>query len=115
MVRARKAVGDKVILNDVTMSLLPGAKIGVVGPNGAGKSTILKIIAGLDQPSNSAERLSTGFTVAILMQEQVLDESKTVLENVQEGVGLIKAKLDRFNEISLAMAEPDADFDVLLA
>src|SRR6218665_2268369 len=115
MVRARKAVGDKVILDDVTMAFLPGAKIGVVGPNGAGKSTILKIMAGLDQPSNGEARLSPGFTVGILMQEPVLDESKTVLENVQEGVGLIKAKLDRFNEISLAMAEPDADFDVLLA
>src|SRR6218665_698120 len=115
MVRARKAVGDKVILDDVTMAFLPGAKIGVVGPNGAGKSTILKIMAGLDQPSNGEARLSPGVTVGILMQEPVLDESKTVLENVQEGVGLIKSKLDRFNEISLAMAEPDADFDVLLA
>ncbi|MFB9309540.1 ATP-binding cassette ChvD family protein [Agromyces hippuratus] len=115
MVRARKAVGDKVILDDVTMAFLPGAKIGVVGPNGAGKSTILKIMAGLDQPSNGEARLSPGFSVGILMQEPVLDETKTVLENVQEGVGPIKAKLDRFNEISLAMAEPDADFDALLA
>lgn len=114
MVRARKAVGDKVILDDVTMAFLPGAKIGVVGPNGAGKSTILKIMAGLDQPSNGEARLSPGYSVGILMQEPVLDESKTVLENVQEGVGPIKAKLDRFNEISLAMAEPDADFDALL-
>ena len=115
MVRARKAVGDKVILDDVTMAFLPGAKIGVVGPNGAGKSTILKIMAGLDQPSNGEARLTPGYSVGILMQEPVLDESKTVLENVQEGVGPIKAKLDRFNEISLAMAEPDADFDALLA
>ncbi|UOE45314.1 energy-dependent translational throttle protein EttA [Agromyces larvae] len=115
MVRARKAVGDKVILDDVTMAFLPGAKIGVVGPNGAGKSTILKIMAGLDQPSNGEARLTPGFSVGILMQEPELDESKTVLENVQEGVGPIKAKLDRFNEISLAMAEPDADFDALLA
>ncbi|MCD2442382.1 energy-dependent translational throttle protein EttA [Agromyces sp. SYSU K20354] len=115
MVRARKAVGDKVILDDVTMAFLPGAKIGVVGPNGAGKSTILKIMAGLDQPSNGEARLSPGYSVGILMQEPVLDESKTVLENVQEGVGPIKAKLDRFNEISHAMAEPDADFDALLA
>ncbi|WP_308799617.1 energy-dependent translational throttle protein EttA [Agromyces silvae] len=115
MVRARKAVGDKVILDDVTMAFLPGAKIGVVGPNGAGKSTILKIMAGLDQPSNGEARLSPGFSVGILMQEPVLDESKTVLENVQEGVGPIKGKLDRFNEISLAMADPDADFDTLLA
>jgi ATP-binding cassette ChvD family protein len=115
MVRARKAVGDKVILDDVTMAFLPGAKIGVVGPNGAGKSTILKIMAGLDQPSNGEARLTPGFTVGILMQEPELDESKTVLENVQEGVGPIKAKLDRFNEISVAMADPDADFDTLLA
>ncbi|MDF2574479.1 MAG: energy-dependent translational throttle protein EttA [Agromyces sp.] len=115
MVRARKAVGDKVILDDVTMAFLPGAKIGVVGPNGAGKSTILKIMAGLDQPSNGEARLTPGFSVGILMQEPELDETKTVLENVQEGVGPIKAKVDRFNEISLAMAEPDADFDALLA
>jgi len=115
MVRARKAVGDKLILDDVTMSFLPGAKIGMVGPNGAGKSTILKIMAGLDQPSNGEARLSPGYTVGILMQEPELDESKTVLENVQEGVGPIKAKVDRFNEISAAMADPDADFDTLLA
>jgi ATP-binding cassette ChvD family protein len=114
MVRARKAVGDKLILDDVTMAFLPGAKIGVVGPNGAGKSTILKIMAGLDTPSNGEAKLTPGFTVGILMQEPELDESKTVLENVQEGVGPIKAKLDRFNEISAEMAEPDADFDTLL-
>lgn len=115
MVRARKAVGDKLILDDVTMSFLPGAKIGVVGPNGAGKSTILKIMAGLDTPSNGEARLSPGYSVGILMQEPELDETKTVLENVQEGVGEIKGKVDRFNEISLAMADPDADFDSLLA
>ena len=115
MVRARKAVGDKVILDDVTMAFLPGAKIGVVGPNGAGKSTILKIMAGIDQPSNGEARLTPGYSVGILMQEPELDESKTVLENVQEGVGPIKAKVDRFNEISAAMADPDADFDALLA
>src|SRR6195952_1261786 len=115
MVRARKAVGDKLILDDVTMSFFPGAKIGVVGPNGAGKSTILKIMAGLDTPSNGEARLSPGYSVGILMQEPELDESKTVLENVQEGVGPIKAKVDRFNEISMAMADPDADFDTLLA
>jgi ATP-binding cassette ChvD family protein len=115
MVRARKAVGDKLILDDVTMAFLPGAKIGVVGPNGAGKSTILKIMAGLDTPSNGEAKLTPGFTVGILMQEPELDESKTVLENVQEGVGPIKGKLDRFNEISAEMAEPDADFDTLLA
>ncbi|MCU1525816.1 MAG: ettA [Microbacteriaceae bacterium] len=115
MVRARKAVGDKLILDDVTMSFLPGAKIGVVGPNGAGKSTILKIMAGLDTPSNGEARLSPGYSVGILMQEPELDEDKTVLENVQEGVGPIKAKVDRFNEVSLAMADPDADFDALMA
>ncbi|MCC7128345.1 MAG: energy-dependent translational throttle protein EttA [Microbacteriaceae bacterium] len=115
MVRARKAVGDKLILDDVTMSFYPGAKIGMVGPNGAGKSTILKIMAGLDTPSNGEARLSPGYSVGILMQEPQLDESKTVLENVQEGVSEIKAKVDRFNEISAAMAEPDADFDTLLA
>lgn len=115
MARARKAVGDKLILDDVTMSFYPGAKIGMVGPNGAGKSTILKIMAGLDTPSNGEARLSPGYSVGILMQEPVLDESKTVLENVQEGVIEIKTKVDRFNEISAAMAEPDADFDTLLA
>lgn len=115
MVRARKAVGDKLILDDVTMSFFPGAKIGVVGPNGAGKSTILKIMAGLDTPSNGEAKLTPGYTVGILMQEPELDETKTVLENVQEGVGPIKGKVDRFNEISAAMAEPDADFDALLA
>jgi ATP-binding cassette ChvD family protein len=115
MVRARKAVGDKLILDDVTMSFLPGAKIGVVGPNGAGKSTILKIMAGLDTPSNGEARLSPGYSVGILMQEPELDENKTVLENVQEGVGPIKAKVDRFNEVSMAMADPDADFDALMA
>ena len=114
MVRARKAVGDKLILDDVTMAFLPGAKIGMVGPNGAGKSTILKIMAGLDTPSNGEAKLSPGFSVGILMQEPELDESKTVLENIQEGVA-IKAKVDRFNEISALMADPDADFDALLA
>ncbi|MGO3766423.1 energy-dependent translational throttle protein EttA [Microbacterium gubbeenense] len=115
MVRARKKVGDKLILDDVTMSFLPGAKIGMVGPNGAGKSTILKIMAGLDTPSNGDAMLTPGFTVGILMQEPELDESKSVLENVQDGVRDIKAKVDRFNEISALMAEPDADFDALLA
>ena len=115
MVRARKAVGDKVILDDVTMSFYPGAKIGVVGPNGAGKSTILKIMAGLDTPSNGEARLSPGYTVGILMQEPELDETKTVLENVQDGVRDIKDKVDRHSAIGLEMAEPDADFDALLA
>ncbi|MET3467565.1 energy-dependent translational throttle protein EttA [Microbacterium sp. NPDC006705] len=114
MVRARKAVGEKLILDDVTMAFLPGAKIGMVGPNGAGKSTILKIMAGLDQPSNGEARLAPGFSVGILMQEPELDDTKTVLENIEAGVA-IKPKLDRFNEISALMADPDADFDSLLA
>ena len=115
MYKARKAHGDKVILDDVSLNFLPGAKIGVVGPNGAGKSTILKIMAGLDQPSNGEARLSPGFSVGILQQEPPLNDDKTVLGNVEEGVGEIKAKLDRYNEISALMAEPDADFDALLA
>ncbi|OFP59246.1 energy-dependent translational throttle protein EttA [Rothia sp. HMSC076D04] len=114
MIKARKTVGDKVILNDVTMSFFPGAKIGMVGPNGAGKSTILKIMAGLDQPSNGEAHLTAGYSVGILMQEPPLNEEKTVLGNVEEGVGEIKSKLDRFNEISALMAEPDADFDALM-
>ncbi|MCT1804068.1 energy-dependent translational throttle protein EttA, partial [Kocuria carniphila] len=114
MSKARKKVGDKVILDDVTMSFYPGAKIGVVGPNGAGKSTILKIMAGIDQPSNGEARLTPGYSVGILLQEPPLNEEKTVLGNVEEGVGEIKGKLDRFNEISAEMAEPDADFDALM-
>ncbi|MHA7132619.1 energy-dependent translational throttle protein EttA [Oerskovia turbata] len=115
MYKARKAHGDKVILDDVTLNFLPGAKIGVVGPNGAGKSTILKIMAGLEQPSNGEARLSPGYSVGILLQEPPLNEEKTVLGNVEEAVAEIKGKLDRFNEISALMAEPDADFDTLLA
>ena len=114
MVKARKKVGDKLILDDVTMAFLPGAKIGMVGPNGAGKSTILKIMAGLDEPSNGEAVLTPGYTVGILMQEPPLNEDKDVLGNVEEGVGEIKAKLDRFNEISALMGEPDADFDALM-
>ncbi|GAA2724851.1 energy-dependent translational throttle protein EttA [Cellulomonas aerilata] len=115
MYKARKAHGDKVILDDVTLNFLPGAKIGVVGPNGAGKSTILKIMAGLEQPSNGEARLSPGFSVGILMQEPDLNEEKTVLGNVEEGVAELKGQIDRFNEISALMADPDADFDTLLA
>ncbi|MCV2396208.1 energy-dependent translational throttle protein EttA [Actinotalea sp. M2MS4P-6] len=115
MHKARKAHGDKLILDDVTMAFFPGAKIGMVGPNGAGKSTILKIMAGLDQPSNGEARLSPGYSVGILLQEPPLNESKTVLGNVEEGVAEVKAKLDRFNEISELMADPDADYDALLA
>ena len=114
MTKARKAVGDKLILDDVSMSFYPGAKIGVVGPNGAGKSTNLKIMAGLDTPSNGEARLSPGYTVGILLQEPPLNEEKTVLGNVQEGVGEIYGKIQRFNEISEEMANPDADYDTLL-
>jgi ATP-binding cassette ChvD family protein len=115
MSRARKAVGEKLILDDVTMSFLPGAKIGMVGPNGAGKSTIIKIMAGLDQPSNGEARLTPGYTVGILMQEPELDESKTVLENVQEAVRPMLDKIDRMNAAYAAMGEPDADLDALSA
>jgi ATP-binding cassette ChvD family protein len=114
MIKARKAHGDKVILDDVTLAFYPGAKIGVVGPNGAGKSTVLKIMAGLDTPSNGEARLSPEHTVGILLQEPPLDESLTVLGNVELAVKETKAMLDRFNQISAEMAEPDADFDKLL-
>ena len=114
MHKARKAHGDKVILDDVSMSFFPGAKIGMVGPNGAGKSTILKIMAGLDQPSNGEARLSPGYTVGILQQEPPLNEDKTVRENVEEAVGDIMGKVARFNAISDEMAQPDADFDALM-
>lgn len=114
MIHTRKSLGDKVILDDVTMAFLPGAKIGMVGPNGAGKSSILKIMAGLDGPSNGEARLTPGYTVGILMQEPELDDDLTVKENVEQGVGPLKAKLDRFNEISAQMADPDADFDALM-
>jgi ATP-binding cassette ChvD family protein len=114
MIKARKAHGDKVILDDVTLAFFPGAKIGVVGPNGAGKSTVLKIMAGLENTTNGEARLSPGFSVGMLMQEPPLDENKTVLGNVEEAVAGIKAKLDRFNQISEEMASPDADFDTLL-
>ena len=114
MIKARKAHGDKVILDDVTLAFLPGAKIGVVGPNGSGKSSVLKIMAGLDSPSNGEARLSEGFSVGILMQEPKLNEEKTVLVNVEEAVSETKAKLDRFNEISAELANPDADYDKLL-
>ena len=114
MIKARKAHGDKVILDDVTLAFYPGAKIGVVGPNGAGKSTVLKIMAGMDTPSNGEARLSPEHTVGILLQEPPLDETLTVLGNVELAVKETKAMLDRFNQISAEMAEPDADFDKLL-
>ena len=113
--KARRAHGDKVVLDDVTLSFLPGAKIGVVGPNGAGKSSLLKIMAGLDHPSNGDAILAPGATVGILLQEPDLDPNKTVLENVEEGVAETKAMMARFNEISEALADPEADYDSLLA
>ena len=115
MKKARKAHGDKVILDDVTLMFLPGAKIGVLGPNGAGKSTVLQIMAGLQQPSNGEACLSPGYSVGILLQEPPLSEDKNVLENVQEGVAETIALLDRFNKVSEEMASPDADYDKLLA
>ena len=115
MKKTRKAHGDKVILDDVTLMFLPGAKIGVVGPNGAGKSTVLQIMAGLQQPSNGEAYLSPGFTVGILLQEPKLDESRSVLENVQDGVRETMDMLARFNAISDEMSSPDADYDTLLA
>ncbi|HST66537.1 MAG TPA: energy-dependent translational throttle protein EttA, partial [Mycobacteriales bacterium] len=115
MRKVRKAHGDKVILDDVTLAFLPGAKIGVVGANGAGKSSVLKIMAGLDTASNGDAVLTPGYSVGILMQEPQLDESKDVRGNVEEAVAETRAVLQRFEEVSAAMGEPDADFDTLLA
>ena len=114
MYKARKAHGDKVILDDVTLSFYPGAKIGVVGPNGMGKSTLLKIMAGIEEVSNGDARLTPGYTVGILQQEPPLDEDKTVLENIELAFSDVKAKIARFNEIGTLMGEPDADFDALM-
>ncbi|MCU1667763.1 MAG: transporter related protein [Blastococcus sp.] len=115
MVRARKAHGDKVILDDVTLAFLPGAKIGVVGPNGAGKSTVLKIMAGMETASNGEAILSPGYTVGMLQQEPPLNEALDVRGNVEEAVKPLRDALTRFEEVSAAMGEPDADFDSLLA
>ena len=114
MIKARKAYGDRVILDDVTLSFLPGAKIGVVGPNGMGKSTLLKIMAGLDTVSNGEAYLTPGFTVGILQQEPPLDDTKTVGENIKMAFGPIAEKVARFNQIGEEMANPDADFDALM-
>ena len=114
MYKARKAHGDKVILDDVSLSFYPGAKIGVVGPNGMGKSTLLKLMAGQEDVTNGEARLTPGYTVGILEQEPPLDEDKTVLENVQMAFADVLAKIDRFNQVSAEMADPDADFDALM-
>ncbi len=114
MYQARKAHGDKVILDDVTLSFYPGAKIGVVGPNGMGKSTLLKIMAGIEDVTNGDARLTPGYTVGILEQEPPLDEGKTVIENIKLAFGEILAKIERFNQIGEEMASPDADFDALM-
>ena len=115
MYKARKAHGDKVILDDVSLSFYPGAKIGVVGPNGMGKSTLLKIMAGIEEVSNGDARLTPGYTVGILQQEPPLDDDKTVIENVRMAFGDILAKVDRFNRIGEEMCDPDADMDALMA
>ena len=114
MYKARKAHGDKVILDDVTLSFYPGAKIGVVGPNGMGKSTLLKIMAGIEEVSNGDARLTPGYSVGILQQEPPLDEDKTVLENIEMAFADVKANIARFNEIGTLMGEPDADVDALM-
>ena len=115
MHNVRKTIGEKLILDDVTLSFYPDAKIGVVGPNGAGKSTLLKVMAGLEPINNGEAQLAKGATVGILQQEPPLTAGKTVLENIEEGVAEVKGMLTRFNEVSEAMADPDADFDALLA
>ena len=115
MYKARKVVGEKVILDDVTVGVYPGAKIGVVGPNGMGKSTLLKVMAGLEDVSNGEARLTPGYTVGLLQQEPPLDEDKTVRENIEMAFSDVIAKVNRFNQIGEEMASPDADFDALMA
>src|SRR6476469_10052741 len=115
MHNVRTALGDKVVLDNVTLSFYPGAKIGVVGPNGTGKSTLLKIMAGMEKPNNGDATLAKEAWVGILLQEPPLTEGKTVLENIEEAVAETKGKLARFNQISEELADPDADYDTLLA
>ena len=115
MYKARKVVGEKVILDDVTVGVYPGAKIGVVGPNGMGQSTLLKVMAGLEDVSNGEARLTPGYTVGLLQQEPPLDEDKTVRENIEMAFSDVIAKVNRFNQIGEEMASPDADFDALMA
>jgi ATP-binding cassette ChvD family protein len=115
MHNVRKALGDKVVLDNITLSFYPGAKIGVVGPNGVGKSTLLKLMAGIEKPNNGDAMLAKDATVGILLQEPPLTEGKTVLENVEEGVADVKALQARMDELGNAMSEPDADFDALMA
>src|SRR5688572_661045 len=116
MFRVSKFYGaDKKVLDNITLAFLPGAKIGVLGPNGAGKSTVLRIMAGVEEPSSGQAELAAGATAGLLEQEPKLDESKDVRNNVEDGVRGLRTMLDRFNEISAAFAEPDADFDALIA
>src|ERR687883_1345207 len=116
MYRVDKFYGpDRQVLKDISLSFLPGAKIGVLGPNGAGKSTLLRIMAGKEEPSSGVAELAPGASVGLLEQEPWLDPEKDVRGNVEDGVRALRDLLDRFNEISAKFAEPDADFDALLA
>ncbi|MBA3412239.1 MAG: ATP-binding cassette domain-containing protein, partial [Actinobacteria bacterium] len=116
MYRVDKFYGpERQVLSNISLSFLPGAKIGVLGPNGAGKSTVLRIMAGIEEPSSGEAQLARGATVGLLSQEPELDPEKTVRENVEDGVREARDLLDRFNAISARFTEPDADYDTLLA